>query len=189
MLKYEDRISMIHRDLGIPADYGTQFGLRLQIEENDLVGIGTDVYGRLQKLEPTAARTWQAMKGHAQKDGIVLNVVSAFRSVEKQTEIIQKKIDSGQAIFDILKVCAAPGYSEHHTGRAVDITSMSCEPLSEKFEATEAFNWLRENAHLHSFRLSYPQGNKFGISYEPWHWAYYPEQQFSKNCLQRTLDN
>jgi D-alanyl-D-alanine carboxypeptidase len=94
--------------------------------------------------------------------------------VARQAEIIQRKINAGQAMHEILKVSAAPGYSEHHTGRAVDITTADCEPLSESFEATEAFQWLQENAHQYSFKLSYPKDNSLGIAYEPWHWAYHP---------------
>jgi len=101
-----------------------------------------------------------------------LKVVSAFREVDKQKEIIKNKIMSGQSISEILKACAAPGYSEHHTGRALDLTSTECMPLTEDFENTEAFSWLMENAGFYPFSLSYPRGNKAGIFYEPWHWAY-----------------
>ncbi len=169
---YIQRINLIHRELGIPESYESDCGLTLQQEEIELVEIENDIYGRLQKLAPVAASAWQAMKGQAEKEGVILNVVSAFRAVGKQKAIIQKKMESAQPISKILQVCAAPGYSEHHTGRALDLTSTDCDPLSEMFESTEAFNWLIENANFYSFSLSYPKVNKAGISYEPWHWAY-----------------
>ena len=123
-------------------------------------------------LSPVAASAWRDMKAQAEKESVVLYVVSAFRVVEKQREIISNKIKSGQAISEILQVCAAPGYSEHHTGKALDLTSTGCDPLTEEFENTEAFSWLIENANYYSFSLSFPKGNNAGISYEPWHWAY-----------------
>ena len=169
---YIQRIDLIHRQLGIPENYELEYGLSLQQEETELIEIGNDIYGRVQRLAPAAANAWQAMKSRALKEGIVLLVVSAFRTVKRQKEIIQAKIESGQPLSGILQVCAAPGYSEHHTGRALDLTSTGCEPLSELFEHTEAFSWLLENADSHSFGLSYPKGKKAGISYEPWHWAY-----------------
>ena len=43
---------------------------------------------------------------------------------------------------------AAPGYSEHHTGRAVDLTTPACDPLAEEFENTQAFDWLHLNAKI-----------------------------------------
>ncbi|NOY71127.1 MAG: D-alanyl-D-alanine carboxypeptidase family protein [Gammaproteobacteria bacterium] len=173
---YTKEINKIHRDLGIPEDYECNYGLSLQREEYELLEIGNDIYGRLQRLAPAAANAWKEMKYQAEKEGIILNVVSAFRAVNRQKEIIQKKIESGQPISEVLKVCAAPGYSEHHTGRALDLTSTGCEPLSEIFENTEAFSWLVENGGFYLFSLSYSKGNKAGILYEPWHWAYIPSK-------------
>jgi D-alanyl-D-alanine carboxypeptidase len=172
MQPYIKRINIIHHNLGISENYEYHYGLMLQQEETDLVEIENDIYGRLQRLRPDAANAWKAMQLHAAEEGVLLEVVSAFRAVDKQQEIIKSKIISGQTISEILKVCAAPGYSEHHTGRALDLTSKECEPLSEDFENTEAFRWLIGNAKLYSFSLSYPKGNKAGIAYEPWHWAY-----------------
>ncbi len=173
MSDYERRIIAIHKNLGIPSDYASQSGLVLQPEDIDLVNIDDDIFCRPQKLSINAAGSWGVMKSQAEKDGVLLNVVSAFRSVDRQIEIIQKKRDQGHAMSAILKISAAPGYSEHHSGRALDITTPDCLPLTESFELTEAFNWLSENAQTYSFRLSYPRGNRFGVLYEPWHWVYY----------------
>lgn len=172
MLEYEERIEAIHRSLGIPVNYGNQYGPCLQPEENDLIEIGDDIYGRPQKLAKKAIKQWYAMKSRAEKDGIILNVISAFRTVEKQTKIIQQKINAGQALSEILGVSAAPGYSEHHTGLALDLTTEESAPLSEEFDDTDAFKWLVKNAFTFSFQLSYPKNCKSGIAYEPWHWAY-----------------
>lgn len=174
MLEFEERIKVIHRNLGICHEYESKYGLILQEEETDLVEIGNDIYGRPQKLVRDAAELWKEMKFQAEKEGVVLYTVSGFRAVDKQAEIIQRKLDANQHLSEILKVCAAPGYSEHHTGRALDLTTIGCEPLSELFESTEAYKWLQENAHIYWFKLSYPKENIFGISYEPWHWAYNP---------------
>ena len=172
LLDYENRIIEIHNSLGIPSDYAIQYGLALQYEEIDFVEIDKDVFYRPQKLSIKAANSWNAMKLQAGKDGVQLDVVSAFRSVNRQVEIIQKKLDQGHSISKILKVSAAPGYSEHHSGCALDISTPGCTPLSESFELTEAFRWLNKNAQTYSFRLSYPKGNSFGMLYEPWHWMY-----------------
>ena len=67
---------------------------------------------------------------------------------------------------------AAPGYSEHHTGRAIDITTPGTQPLEPAFETTPAFEWLTGSAHEFGFRMSYPRNNRHGIAYEPWHWAW-----------------
>jgi len=78
------------------------------------------------------------------------------------------------SLADILKVSAYPGYSEHHTGRAVDIGSPDCAHLTEAFEATREFSWLAEHAAGFGFVLSYPRDNPHGIAFEPWHWCLTP---------------
>ena len=108
----------------------------------------------------------------ASEDGIELHLVSAFRSASYQLEILRRKLDQGQSIDEILKVSAAPGYSEHHSGRVVDLTTPGYAALEEEFETSAAFAWLRRNAANYGFHLSYPRGNPHGIAYEPWHWCW-----------------
>ncbi len=102
-----------------------------------------------------------------------LQVVSAFRSIEYQLGIIRRKLERGLAIDEILRVSAAPGYSEHHSGRALDITTPGFAALEEQFEDSAAFAWLSTNAQSYGFWLSYPRGNPHGIAYEPWHWCWH----------------
>ena len=91
-----------------------------------------------------------------------------------QCELIERKLAAGRSIDDILRVNAPPGYSEHHTGRALDLTTPGIEPLTMAFETTAAFSWLSRHAETFEFMLSYPRDNDAGIDYEPWHWAYSP---------------
>ena len=164
-------------ELGITDDYGTTRQLPLQHECRNLVPIGKDVFEREQHMATEAAGAWALMKKAACRDGIELQVVSAFRPVDRQADIIRKKLETGQCIEDILKVTAAPGYSEHHSGRALDITAPGYEPLEEVFENSPAFKWLTDTAHRFGFRLSYPCNNPHGVAYEPWHWCWHDTPQ------------
>lgn len=172
MKEYRRRIQALHEQLGIPPDYERQHGLPLCEEAQTLVDIGNDIASRSRQLTPKAFEQWRAMKARAEGDGIELQVVSAFRSVARQTEIIRHKLDKGQPIDTILKTSAAPGHSEHHTGTALDLSTPGYPPLEEAFEGSEAFRWLQENASQFLFYLSYPRDSKRKIVYEPWHWAY-----------------
>ena len=80
----------------------------------------------------------------------------------------------GDRVDDILAVNAAPGFSEHHGGRALDIGAPGEPPAEENFEQTPAFEWLQANAGNHCFTMSYPRDNPHGIIHEPWHWCYQP---------------
>lgn len=86
------------------------------------------------------------MQAAAARDGVTMSLVSAYRSVERQREIIETKLARGDSITDILKFVAPPGYSEHHTGRAIDIGTSEDDTLEEVFETTPAFAWLRVRA-------------------------------------------
>lgn len=134
------------------------------------VGLGTD--GRDKLLIAEAAKAWQQMRAAAAGDGIELLLISAFRSVAFQAALIRDKLRRGMPIDEILRVNAPPGYSEHHSGRAVDIGCAGTTALDEAFEHTAAFAWLTARAGRHGFRLSYPRGNAQGYQYEPWHWCW-----------------
>lgn len=168
----EDLARRLHA-LGIPADYGRRHALRRVREPRVLDAIGEDIHGRPQRLARPAARAWQRMRKAAAGDGVTLQVVSAFRSIEYQCNIVQRKLDRGQSMLQILAVSAAPGYSEHHSGRAIDLTCPGAPPLEEAFEHTLAFAWLVAHAGRFRFRLSYPRDNPHGIAYEPWHWCWH----------------
>ncbi len=169
---YKERIRLFHETLKIPVNYELSHGLPLHMEADHLVSIENDIFDRPQKLIYSAGKQWAQMKKSASSDGINIKVVSAFRSVNYQVEVITRKLNKGEKINRILEIIAAPGYSEHHTGRALDLTTDNCEHLSEFFEKTEAFAWLTKNASRFSFRLSYPRNCKEKINYEPWHWVY-----------------
>ena len=158
--------------LGVPRDYGRVRKLRHVREPARLESIGLDTQDREQFLAPRAARAWARMREAAARDGVELQVVSAFRSVEYQLGIIRRKLERGQTMEQILRVSAAPGYSEHHSGRALDITTPGFAALAEEFENSPAFAWLSTNARRFNFRMSYPRKNPHGIAYEPWHWSW-----------------
>jgi D-alanyl-D-alanine carboxypeptidase len=164
-------LTKLHQELGIPSDYGHENDLPQFAEATELVEVGPNLVGRMQTLTPETAARYSAMVAAASADGVTLMIVSGYRSCEYQAALIRKKINAGQVVSEILSVNAAPGYSEHHSGRAVDIASPGSRPLTEEFEASDAFGWLKLRAEEFGFSLSYPRDNRFGFIYEPWHWS------------------
>lgn len=169
---FQERVLALHRELGIPVSYAEQCGLPLYPEPEHLVATEADYYGRPQRLVPEAFRAWTAMKQAAAKAGVTLHLISAFRDVQYQCQLIRAKLEKGQCLEQILSVNAAPGFSEHHSGRAIDVGTDGCPALVEEFENTEAYQWLVEHAQAFGFRLSYPRDNPHGIAFEPWHWCF-----------------
>jgi len=139
-------------------------------EENQLIDFVDE--DRSFQLQPETLDAWKRMKEAAESDGINLHIISAFRSMTRQSEIIEDKKRKGISEDMIFRVNAPPGYSEHHTGRAIDIGTQNYSDLEEEFENSEAFCWLIAHARQFGFRLSYPRENPYGIAYEPWHWFF-----------------
>lgn len=115
---------------------------------------------------------FERMRADGLKSGIDLNIISGFRSSKYQIEVFSRKFEDINNVSDEqfearLKYSAPAGFSEHHTGLAVDINS-----LEEDFEETKEFEWLNNNAVKYGFEMSFPKNNIQGLGYEPWHWRY-----------------
>lgn len=159
--------------LGLDVDeYTHRTGLALVAEPAALAFAGVDRYRRPLWLHPHAARAWARMRDAALREAIVLEAISGYRSHDYQLGIFERKRARGLDVEQILTVNAAPGFSEHHGGRALDIGAPGEPPAEESFEATPAFAWLDAHAPSHGFTMSYPRDNPHGIVYEPWHWQW-----------------
>lgn len=131
-------------------------------------------------LRKAAAEKFEEMVDAAAAEGVILVPLSGFRSVKEQESIFfDVKAERGEVATKRASVSAPPGYSEHHTGYAVDIGDGNAPStdLQFDFEATKAFKWLKENAPYYSFEMSFPKDNSIGVSYEPWHWRFVGDRQ------------
>lgn len=175
LLALTRQLAALHRELGIPASYAIDRRLEPQFEatESELVTVGSSLAGKSVQLTPPAAAAWERLKTAAAADGVTLVALSGFRSYARQAEIVREKLQRGQSLPDILRVTAAPGFSEHHTGCALDIGTPGSPPLKEDFAQTAAFRWLEKRAASFGFRLSYLRDNPHGFIYEPWHWCWH----------------
>jgi D-alanyl-D-alanine carboxypeptidase len=164
----------IHRELHIPFDYATQRKLPFypQVALSDLIVAQLDDHGRPLILTAPAAQALAAMLKSAAQAGVSLLPFSGFRSYTYQKGLIERKLVQGIGIEEILTVLAAPGYSEHHTGEAIDITTIGCPPATEAFESTDAYSWLAKHARDFGFTESFPRNNPHKLVFEPWHWRF-----------------
>jgi len=165
-----DGIAQAAAALPIPVDYAEQHQLAPVAEPLRLHYAGRDYVGRSLWLQHGTLQAWSRLRPAAAAANIALEAISGFRSVAYQADIFRRKLARGLTLDDILKVNTAPGYSEHHSGRALDLGSPGCAPAEVEFETTPAFAWLQANAARFGFRLSYPRNNPHGVVYEPWHW-------------------
>jgi len=162
-------------ELGLDTDaYAGRSGLPLVAEPCSLAFAGFDRYRRPLWLTDEAAAAWRDLQHSAREHGLALDAISGYRSHAYQLGIFRRKRERGLSVDEILAVNAAPGFSEHHSGNALDIGTPGEPPAEESFEHSAAFAWLCDNAERFGFRLSYPRDNPHGIVYEPWHWCWSP---------------
>jgi D-alanyl-D-alanine carboxypeptidase len=112
----------------------------------------------------------EEMLAAARQDGQELFIVSAFRSFTDQMSV-----KSGYTVrygtTAANSFSADQGYSEHQLGTTVDVTTRDIGAGLAGFSKTDEYRWLRDNAYLYGFVLSYPEENDF-YQFEPWHWRF-----------------
>lgn len=129
-------------------------------------------------------------------------VCSAYRTVQRQTELFEEKIDVlmadglsyDEAYAAAATVVAIPGTSEHNLGAAVDICALDYQILDDAQADTPEQQWLMEHCAEYGFILRYPKGKEdmTGIIWEPWHYRYVgveAAQEISQSglCLEEYL--
>ena len=119
-------------------------------------------------LTPECRQAFNALVAAAAADGIEIFLLSGYRSYELQTSLYNRYVaKDGQAAADTYS--ARPGHSEHQTGLAADVNS-----LSYSFADTAEGQWLAANAHKYGFIIRYSKDKQSvtGYAYEPWHIRY-----------------
>lgn len=149
--------------------YSLPFCLQANLDQLEVVDI--DFSGRAFVIHAAVTRAWREMVSNATADEIILRPASGFRSYLYQAKLIERQLGQGRTIEEILTGNAIPGFSEHHTGRAIDIIKDPSIP-EDAFHETDTFQWMLENAGRFGFRLSYPRENPHGMIFEPWHWYF-----------------
>lgn len=161
-----------------------------------LIGKGNiDIIGNTYttKMHKDASAAFQKMKEAAAAKNINIELVSAYRSFERQKEIFEEKyrkytgsgLSPKDAISKIIEYSTIPGTSRHHWGTDIDIIDGNANPRPKSVLQPELFHgdgpfcklkdWLIENANSFGFYEVYTDNaNRKGFKYEPWHFSYAP---------------
>lgn len=141
-----------------------------------------EIKGGGQSLDYRVVPYYNDMVAAAEADGISLIPVSGYRTISRQRNNFQRKIDyysslgysEAEATRLAAKIVLMPGTSEHNAGLAMDFGTNGNYTLDENFASTEAFKWLSENAADYGFILRYEKDTQdiTMVTYEPWHWRY-----------------
>ena len=108
----------------------------------------------------------------AHEAGHYLMVSSSYRTYKKQ-DAVYKDYENLRGTEYADTIAARPGYSEHQTGYTLDIFEKN-NSRQQTFHESEAYFWLKDNAHNYGFILRYPEDKEdiTGYSFESWHYRY-----------------
>lgn len=154
-----------------------QHSLRWDYVPSDLVEVNvTFAQGVAQskkQMRAEAAKALEELFEAAKADGIELLAISGYRSYYTQKKIYEKRLEE-MGEKHVSRYNAKPGQSEHQTGLAMDVGIEGYTDLTERFANTDAYRWLKGNAHLYGFIIRYPKGGEkeTGYAFEPWHLRY-----------------
>ena len=136
-----------------------------------------DPWGDEVKIEKTTLEQFKRLQAALLEQGVDIRLDSVYRSVEDQVVLWELfKEEYGEDYCK--KYLAEPGYSEHHTGLAVDVCMVKDGEAINDNDAmiaeTELFGKVHELMPEYGFILRYPKGkeNITGYAYEPWHLRY-----------------
>ncbi len=202
--------------LGIALLPSLSFSAEMQqtFTRSQLIGKGNpDIVGDsyTSRMHKDAKAAFLKMKQAAAKAGITIEVVSAYRSFQRQKEIFEGKYNRFtqqgltpiQAIEKIIEYSTIPGTSRHHWGTDIDIIDGGITPRPKSVLQPELFHgkgpfcklkeWLTEHANIFGFFEVYTDNaNRKGFKYEPWHFSYAPVsrpmlQEYKKLDLKQIL--
>lgn len=133
-----------------------------------------NVSGKGQSMRDEAAKALEDMFEAAKADGILLDVVSGYRSFSKQATIYQRKLRTVGSAEKADLLVARAGTSEHQLGLAADLARRGTSSLNASFAGTKEGKWVYEHCYEFGFIVRYLEGYEdiTGYSFEPWHVRY-----------------
>ncbi|WP_315305823.1 M15 family metallopeptidase [Enterococcus devriesei] len=164
---------------------GPKNKIEKEVDESQLTTLSDNSH----QVDKRIASDYEAFSEAATKAGFPLVIISAFRSVESQKEVFDTNVNGlvsgngmseADAIAKTKETITEPGFSEHHTGLAVDLVdqdwynSYSTQVLDASYGDQPGAKWIAENAPKYGFIIRYPKDRQdiTGITYEPWHIRY-----------------
>lgn len=173
---------LVNKEFALPDDYDpsdlvypdVRFTFKEKIEK--------------RKMRSEAAKALEKMFAGAEKDGIYLAGVSAYRSHSRQTTLFNQYV-AKDGEEKAKTYSAVPGHSEHETGLAIDVSGSDGKcAAADCFGGTKEANWLADHAAEYGFIIRYPDGKESitGYKYEPWHLRYVGKD-ISANIAERGI--
>ena len=149
--------------------------------------VGDDV-----EVEKKAYEAYLELKADLEKDGVFIDLDSARRSIAAQQDIVVRFTEKYGEDY-VKKYVAVPGYSEHHTGLALDLYfNLNGEDVyynEDMVQYPEIWEKIHAKLAAHGFILRYLEGKEAitGYNYEPWHIRYVGSAEIAREITERGM--
>ena len=149
--------------------------------------IGDDV-----EVEKKAYDAYLELKAALEEEGVYVDLDSARRSVADQQRIMDEFTEEYGADY-AAKTVAQPGYSEHHTGLALDlyliIDGKDIVENEDMIQYPEIWSKIHAKLADCGFILRYLEDKEYitGYGYEPWHIRYIDDPDTAKEITDKGI--
>lgn len=177
-----DYLVLVNKQNKLPDDW----------EEKVQLETVTDIDGDEIQVEKKALTKYYELREALLKEGVDIELDSCYRSVAAQQELWDRWTEE-KGIDYVKQYVAVPGYSEHHTGLAIDICIIKDGVVIDDNDAMiaerEIFAKIHQKLADYGFILRYLESKDdiTGYSYEPWHIRYIDSVQTAKEITDKGL--
>ena len=160
-------------------------------EALDITTITNSVGDEVQ-VESKAYEAYLGLSEALEKEGIHTELDSAYRSVEAQQKIVDEFTEKYGEDY-VKQYVAVPGYSEHHTGLALDlyliVDGKTVYENEDLVQYPEIWAKIWEKLPDYGFILRYPEGKEdiTGYSFEPWHIRYIGSAETAREIMDNNI--
>jgi LAS superfamily LD-carboxypeptidase LdcB len=151
-----------------------------------------DFEGGTIQVEKEALEKFYELRNDLLEEGVDIELDSAYRSVKRQKEL-WAEFEKEYGLEYTKKTVATPGYSEHHTGLAIDVCIRKNGKLiyenADMVKEKKIFAKVHAKLAEYGFILRYPEGKDdiTGYSYEPWHFRYIKDTKKAQEIMSKGL--
>lgn len=123
--------------------------------------------------EERTAAAFILMYAAAREQGVWLLAAQGYRTLEYQEQGIRKAMET-ESEEQVMRRFAPPGFSEHHSGLALDVNGGVFHAGEPRKNNKAAWKWLAGHCHEFGFMIKNLPGKEqvTGTIYEPWHIRY-----------------
>ncbi len=177
-----DYLVLVNKENKLPDDWEATVQLSTDI----------DIDGDEIQVEKEALEKYYELREALLEEGVDIELDSCYRSVAAQ-EDLKERFTKEYGEEYVKKYVAVPGYSEHHTGLAIDICIIKDGEVIDDNDAmiaeTEIFAKIHEKMPEYGFILRYIEGkeNITGYAFEPWHMRYVGSVEIAEEITKKGL--